>query len=400
MTDSKSDINLLLFFGSGISFPTGLPCIQELTSQILDGQWHDHTDQNFYKGKHPNKFFEEDNIVPKLQKFLKIIQEDADQYLVKRNRPKANYEDLYFICNQIRDELKQEIDNPVMSNYVESIQNKLGDLLEPLPHTSYLDIDLQLLASKSCDLIHCVLWNELSTKKRIVGLDLLIKMIKLRGIIKINIVTLNHDLLIETLLENSNINFTDGFDTADGDVRWFSPNLYLTSNEKVSLYKLHGSINWHVFRTIDQSTGNGVDRFAMAISPDVDHCRISNGQSLHNISNTPKILTGSYNKMLDYNFGIIKQIHNKFDVMLDNHNTIIMSGYSWNDRGINGRLFDWLFSSENNRIILLHKRPNDIRNKSKSAMWHRYERLVSNNKLILIKKWFCDTTLEEIIEIL
>lgn len=400
MIKCKSDINLLLFFGSGVSFPTGLPTIKRLTEQILESQWHNHSSQVFCRGKHPSKMLEKGNIVPRLQKFLKIIQLSANQYLANRQRPEANYEDLYFICTQLKDELNQEIDNPVMIKYIEFIQKKIVELCKPLPLGPNRDIDLYFLASRSCDFIQCVLWNELSTKKQPVGLDLIIKLIKLKEISNVNIATLNHDLLIEKLFESNNVKCTDGFGSADGDVKWFSPELYLSSSEKVSLYKLHGSINWHIFRTIDQSTDTSVDRYAIAINRDVDHCKDANGRPLMNINITPQFLTGSYNKILDYNFGIIKKIHTKFDFMLDNHNTIIMSGYGWNDRGINGRLFEWLYSSRKNRIILLHKNPIEIRDKSKSGLWHRYERLVSNNKLILIKKWFCDTTLEEIIEIL
>ncbi len=402
MIKYKSDINLLLFFGSGISFPTGLPCTKQLTNQILKGQWYYHEEQVFCKERYPSVSSAKDDIVLKLQKFLKIIQEDTNQYLVNRHRHKseANYEDLYFICNQLKDELKHEIDNPVMSNYVEFIQNKLGDLLEPLPNNTNNNIDLCYLASNSCDLIQCVLSYELSLRKPPVGLDLLIELIKLREISKINIVTLNHDLLIESLLESKNIHSTCGFGSKDGDVRWFSPNLYHSSSEKVSLYKLHGSINWRVFDTTDQSSNTRVDSYAMVMNTDVEHYRDASGQFLNNIIKTPIILTCSYNKILDYNFGLIKQIHNRFDVMLENHNTIIMSGYGWNDRGINGRLFDWLYSSENNRIILLHKNPTDIKYKSKSAMLHLYDTLISNNQLIPLEKWFCDTTLEEILELL
>ena len=78
-----------------------------------------------------------------------------------------------------------------------------------------------------------------------------------------------------------------------------------------------------------------------------------------------------------------------------------MSGYGWNDRGINGRLFEWILSSSDKRLFLLHENPEEkIKNNSKSAMWHRYDDLVNDGRLIPIKKWLSDVTMDELIQII
>ena len=134
----------------------------------------------------------------------------------------------------------------------------------------------------------------------------------------------------------------------------------------------------------------------MTLKSDHWHLKDSNDHFVDAIDGTPLFLTGSYNKMLDYNFGIFKMIHNKFDNMLPKFDTIIMSGYGWNDRGINGRLFQWLGSSFENKIILLHENPEDLKRYSRSALWHRYDELIKEKKLILIRKWLSDTEYSDI----
>lgn len=90
-------------------------------------------------------------------------------------------------------------------------------------------------------------------------------------------------------------------------------------------------------------------------------------------------------------------MNTEFDKILTKSHTMIMSGYGWNDRGINGRLFEWLYSDRGNRILLLHEHPEiSIKEKSKSAMWHRYDGLIKDNQLILIKKWMSDVSYDEI----
>lgn len=400
MIKCKSDFNLLLFFGSGISLPSGLPTTTEITNKLLNDEWHDHTDQNFYSGKHPNPFFQESNIVPRLQSFLKILYNSSSQYLRKRERSESNYEDLFYICVQIADDQKWIVDNPTIEPFIDNLNEDVQELLKPLPNKEYFEIDLGYLASRSCDFIQCVVWNVLGKDQEPIGLDLIINLINYEKLKKLDIVTLNHDLLIEKLLDNNKIKYIDGFGELDGEVRWFLPHLYDNSDINISLYKPHGSINWCYFRTTDETTKVTVDRLGLSINPDFDHCKDSDGYYLTNISYTPSFLTGTYNKLLSYNSGIYKQIHNRFDVSLENHNTIIMSGYGWNDRGINSKLFEWLGSSKNNRIILLHKNPISIKEKSKGGLWNRYERLVSNKMIIPIEKWLSDTALEDIIDVL
>jgi hypothetical protein len=43
-------VKALLFLGSGISYKSGIPSVNDLTKQVLAGDWHVHTDMKFYPG--------------------------------------------------------------------------------------------------------------------------------------------------------------------------------------------------------------------------------------------------------------------------------------------------------------------------------------------------------------
>jgi hypothetical protein len=72
-----------------------------------------------------------------------------------------------------------------------------------------------------------------------------------------------------------------------------------------------------------------------------------------------------------------------------------MCGYGWNDKGISGRIFEWLESRLENRLILLHPNPEKLKH-SKSAMWHKFDQLFASGRLVLIKSWLSNTNYDDI----
>ncbi|MHA1337279.1 MAG: SIR2 family protein [Promethearchaeota archaeon] len=387
-------MNVILFLGSGISFSTGLPNVIQITESLLNDKWFDHSDLTFVKGEHPSEYFRSQNLVPRLQSFLKIIKEYIDNFLKKRYNVTSNYEDLFYICKQIHDHETGEIDNPALIPFIEYLYNQIRDLCVPIPTRPELKINLKFLAERSCDFIQNVVWHSLSTNKDPSGMDLIIELAHSKEIEKLIIFTLNHDLLIEKILTKNNLSFIDGFDKNDGDIRYFNPNLY-SNDANIYLFKLHGSINWYRFRIYDKNNNVTIDRYGMLTGNDPNHVKDKEGNYIDNIAIHPIFLTGSYNKLFSYNFGIFHILSCLFDDFLSKSNLLIMSGYGWNDKGINGRLFQWLRSSLMNKIILLHRKPEEkIKKGSKSPMWHSYDDLVKDGRLIPVKKWFSEVNID------
>jgi hypothetical protein len=388
----------MLFLGSGVSLPSGLPTTEDLTQSLLNDDWFDHGDNNFFPGHHPSyeTYLPDHNIVPLLQKFLKLLKRTYDKYLISRRGMESNYEDLFYLCQQMDDELSGEVDNPMIIPFLTELNNRIDFLSESMPNRPGVELNIKYLASRCLDLIQCVIWNRLSYKGEPQDLNLIIELVHRPDLINLDIATLNHDLLLELLFSNKAIEYNDGFNQPDGDIRYFEHILF-KKKSKINLFKLHGSINWYWFRTPIETNGQQktIDRYVMTLNPDNDHCKDSSGQMLTDLGGRPIFLTGSYNKLSSYNFGIINKMHHYFDESLYSHDIIIMSGYGWNDKGINGRLFEWILSSPDKRIILLHQHPEDLK-RSKSAMWHRYDGLVENGRLVTIKKWLSETKIEDI----
>lgn len=169
--------DVILFLGSGTSYSSGLPSVIEITNEALSGSWHDHSDQNFYRGKHPAEYFEKDNIVYRLQSFLNIIKVISDQYYNDRGRSESNYEDLFYMCKQIVDNELWEIDNPLIVPFIDLINDKIKDLCEPFPNKPGFHIDLQLLAQRTCDYLECVVWHSIGHGIEPSGLGLISEII-------------------------------------------------------------------------------------------------------------------------------------------------------------------------------------------------------------------------------
>lgn len=385
-------MKIILFVGSGISFDSGLPNAEKITDMLLKESWHTDVANNFYSDEQANAKISPFNIAPRLQSFLTILKESADNYLRLRMNPKSTYEDLFFLCQQIFDDQNGEIENPAIEPFIRELRHKTQELCSPIPFRE--EVNLRFLAKSSLNFIQCVVWQVLLNPTELIGLNLIIELAKKQSIEMLDIATLNHDLLIEKFLKENRMQFNDGFDPVDEKIRYFNPELYDKDDVKINIFKLHGSINWYRFKIVR----NGIiEKRYGTTSHDY--------QSFLNLSeypitiqdHKPVFLSGSYNKIFEYDFGIFSKIHDKFFSHLSQHKIMIMSGYGWNDRGMNKRLLDWIESSRQNRLILLHRNPElEIKRNSRSEMWDYYDDLMKKGQLVTIKKWLSETSLQDI----
>jgi len=105
----------------------------------------------------------------------------------------------------------------------------------------------------------------------------------------------------------------------------------------------------------------------------------------------PAILIGSFNNLLDYRFGLAADLHAKFFDLLGQHSMIVMSGYSWNDIGINSWLSDWFDSSSGRRLVPLHHEPQDKKVIGVTGNFQlRCRRWVESGRIVSIQKWISE----------
>lgn len=162
------------------------------------------------------------------------------------------------------------------------------------------------------------------------------------GAENVDVLTLNHDTLVEKLLEEET-QWTTGFDPAisqDGDLTNYSSDAFVDRSQ-VRIVKLHGSIDWYYvgtnkmnFRWVKMSRSQ---REEVAF----DKLKNEIGETFYDDYETASELTGVTTKTQAYTEGIHGELYMQAGQLLREHNHIICSGYGWKDYGVNTMLREW-----------------------------------------------------------
>ncbi|MDD5223121.1 MAG: SIR2 family protein [bacterium] len=387
---NNNPLDLILFLGSGITFESNLPKIGDITNSIIHDSWNIEEAKSLFSRNicYPSTF----NYVSEIQPFLKYLKSFTDEYFISRKGKQSNYEDLFYLLDQLIDEQTGSYNNPILKCFIEKIQNDYLSIINiPFDYHLRFFIDIQ-------EFIRYVIYDRLNHDFIPQKMDLIKKLSFEEHIQKIDIFTLNHDLLIEELLGGINqgqkVIFSDGFALLDKEIRFFDSNIY-DDNQKVRLFKLHGSINWFLFNNVNNN-----------IMPQVGiPGEYLKGKKYYRSSEKnsweikyPLFLVGTNNKIIDYEIGIHRELDIKLYQSLKKHDLMVMSGYGWNDIGINNRIVDWIKSSNKKRIFLLYEDPeNEIKNKS-NFMELFYDIFLKRGQLVTIGKWLKDVTIEELLK--
>jgi SIR2-like domain len=375
------DENLVLFFGAGVSIPSGLPSALELTDRILKAS----------------------AAMPKLQILLKAIADlDADD--IKRQGPYAhatgiaasgallrgpqtNYEQIFFLCHQISLWAEGLADHAMITPFMEKLASIVGPALNGLSLEEKL-LDLAAEGSGLCDYIEDTIVIALKAPYKN-GFEPLKQIYETRRFKKMQVFTLNHDILLEEFLKLQKIRFTDGFTNHDGDVRWFDHRSLESSKAKVEVLKLHGAINW--FRV----WGDTKSDIAVLDNSRTNHVSGKTGVSFQVPSGRPQFLTGRDKSML-YHYSIYNELFFHFNRSLRRSSRLVMSGYSWGDSSLNSLFDAWLENSKQNRMIILHSNIDEIRERP-SILAQSFDARAKSGQIVVISKWFSETDSSELI---
>ncbi len=383
---------MLLFLGSGVSVDSGLPGVIPLTDTLLND---DHFSETARSDNRPGS-------IPEAQALLRFLAELDAHYLSSiapyaskgtyactgaAFRAYTSYEDLFYLCKQITQSGMGLADDATTGALVDIVEQRAGKLLNgDVPNAR--KIYLYHLAQRGSELIERVVAEQLHADK-VKGLDLVLELALTNEIAHLDIVTLNHDTLVEQLLTQNGVSFIDGFGRPDGDVRWYNDSLYdKVGKDRIRIVKPHGSVNWY------SPTVEGKPCPAIVVSNSLDSCRTADGALLAITLKKPSFLTGG-NKVLAYNRGIFSEMFHRFHLMLRENRRMVMSGYGWSDPGVNFRLTNWFDSSRDNSLLLLHQRPDSLESNSLQLAEY-YRALVANGQLIRGNRWLSETKLSDL----
>ena len=321
MTEQKH-ISFLL--GSGFSVPAGLPTAIDLWIKILR-HYYDQLKCEFES----KSVMDKPHIDWWLFPFWKVLK----QY---QNEIEVNYEDFY-------DRLLTEKDGTVcticlrkfISENVNNYWN--GDNNQSLKDSLFNGWHRELVKNYEGIVELCINTYQNVIRKILSGVKIgdyidfasIISNLCLCGS-HIDIFTLNHDLLVERILQNWGIIYNDGFDHNNakkiGKQSFYDENTNMYEKGSVNLYKLHGSIDLYKYTEKDS---NGYH-----------YAKVINGDSFMMSDETifdpfPYFLTGTTAKLKEYNDKHIAHLISLFEKALVKSQNLIMIGYSGNDDGIN-----------------------------------------------------------------
>ncbi len=382
-------MKLILFLGAGSSVPSGLPTAEKLTARLFSS----HSDKS--------------GIASRLRGLLAVIQDYDTADIAKVGMSpqlnfrssgaiyrsnKSTYEDLFFLCQQIALWNVGLSDNSLTTSFMEKIEERAGGLLLGRTVNERL-CDLATLGRQMSAYIESIVTKTLR-RQYLVGLELILDLAQSVEIEQLNIVTLNHDTLVEQFFSANSIAFVDGFGSPDGDVRWSDDKVYSYADGRVRLFKLHGSIDWYL---IQHGWGG---RFCTASFHGIDVTKAVDGvgRPLLAQTGTPLFLSGA-NKSDAYQRGVYTDIHFHFYTLLRDCDRIVMSGYGWGDSAMNFRLDSWFDRSPANKVVLLQEHPDNLTKRSR-IFATGYEAWTKTGQLVCVERWLCDLRLPDLRDLL
>jgi hypothetical protein len=388
---SDNSIRLAFLLGSGISIPAGMQSTQEITKRVLSGEGiMRHTDGAYYFG--PPLYAHvgiPDEYVPRVVKFLNRLKVETDLYYSYQIERFTNYEDLYYVAGQIHDSELRDYDNPAVQPFIDKILPDIRLLLKVRKNDYKLEWQLHELADEAMNYIVDIVWHMLNEKpSRIVHLDSLKDACLDPQVSYIDIFTLNHDTIIEQCLSQNGIRVTDGFGAPLNEVRYWNPKMFEDESSKVRLFKLHGSLDWFWFRTLEGNSYNVT--LGIPLGQDIQHTKDPQGkmQILHD--GRPLLLAGRFNKMLRYTSGIYAHLHWQFFHSMYYTLRLVVCGYGFGDRGINNQIVDWMYSLSDHTMTIVHPEPEKLKRASGiSKYWYEW---TNQNRLNIIPKPIEKTT--------
>jgi hypothetical protein len=385
-TEKKSVVFLL---GSGASQPSGMPSTDTITEAIEAGHNVITNNQRYFAANidanDENAYLndvilqsDQDQRVKPIVRFISTLKE-----MIMEVQDKANYEDIYYAVNQI----SGDIDNPLIKPAIDMLKEKTLDLAgnceeaSPNPYT-----DLSILAEHSEYYIEDMVANLLSKEPNNLDYYQFIRDAKNDDEIDvISIATLNHDKNIELYLTRQEIGFADGFNESENEIRYWNSSIFETTDKKVRLLKLHGSINWRRYRYENGSLHG--DRYGIALS---GFSNDDNSSASSNIEASPdgkpNMLIGVHNKMLKYIGGIFGDLQYHFLTALRKARLLVVCGYGFRDKGMNNHIIDWLNSSLERRMMIYHPAPEELFRGARLAIKNNINNWDNQGSLFVVKK--------------
>lgn len=387
--------------GSGVSIPAGMPSVEKITKKVLSATevWR-HTDGTYCIG---SDLSIEKGYVDRVTKFLKILYAEITQYYNSRRYDVAgriiNYEDLYYTTLQIYQSEMGSHENPIVQPFIDKIFSEIEPLFKGKKNEIKKSWELYEIAEEARNYIHDIVSNDLrngpkknTSYMRVIG-DLCRDMCIIPDVF-----TLNHDTVIESYLDGSGIQFTDGFELTESGYSYWAPDIFEHSDHKIRLFKLHGSWNW--FRYNRNAVTGKNDPVGKAVDGRYWLKKDRDGEIRWRDCGRSIMLIGTYNKIPEYTNRIFADLFCQFRCTLRKTNLLIVTGYGFGDQGIDSQIAEWANTSDKSIMVVIHKNPDDLKRGATGIIGNNWDKWLHEKKLLIVEKWIENTSSEDITNIL
>jgi hypothetical protein len=333
-----------LLLGAGFSIPFGMPSTEDLTELITSEEikfvkntLEDYCTKEEWRKKNPHKI---DPDLVEAEAYHNIIRflYEKEQAIESKLVRKINFEDIYSLLYFLAYPSQSACDQRYADGFIEYL-DKLSDEKKTKLKISWLEQDLLndlkkrdiKPYSEAMKILKCIIAKEL---EKHYGLDATLLASKFWDHLfkseKINIFSLNHDLIIEQILEHKSKDFQDGFELKNG-FQEFTDNF--PDNNKINFLKLHGSIDWF----------------------QVENSYVKNYQS-----NDRAFLTGTQNKYEEYLIDIYSDLKWHYKRLLKDTERLIVIGYSFGDYGVTTEIRNWMLKKMDAKLIIIDPYANTL----------------------------------------
>jgi hypothetical protein len=208
---------------------------------------------------------------------------------------------------------------------------------------------------------------------------------------QLDLFTLNHDLVTETHLRERGLAVSDGFEREFGTLRIWTDTYAVAARR---FFKLHGSIDWYRY-PLDLDGWSG--QITARTSEDPFHARGPNGEMLgFPAGGRPRLLTGTFNKILSYPSDVFADHHFRFHEALASADRLLIIGYGFRDKAINSRLIAWALRPGERRMVVAHRDPTGLGDGARAAISQKWGGWQKSELLTFVPRHLEGTTWEEL----
>ena len=250
-----SELQAAFLFGSGISIPSDMPSVSQITNAVRDEEWHLSSNSIFLPGPHPSPDIP-DTVTPAVKAFLAKVSDCASDYLTELAWPgpgrRPHYEDLFSLAEQALRPETDHVPNLAVVEFLRRLRRETAPFHCGFKGGSIAGEGFVGLATAACEFLHWVVHHKLHAGgKERRGLKLISETAS--AVAALDVFTLNHDLLVEEQLKSDSIDDVEtGFnDLSHGQFSVYQSGWWENTKQrrkKVRLFKLHGSLNWWLYK--------------------------------------------------------------------------------------------------------------------------------------------------------